>query len=124
MNNPVMITAWAAMATAIAALLCPMVTAIITTRAEYRKRKMELDVERKTEIISRFAASYADLHLNTGLKTYANFMAAAYGLLSVTKSQKVRQKVVKVIKSVEGIRSTSEGDELFQVLMIELAEDW
>lgn len=124
MNDPTLITAWAAMATAIAALLCPMLTAIITTRAEYRRRKMELDAEHKSKVVSEFAASYAGLHWNTGTIPYAKFMASAYSLLSISKNRKVRQSIAKVIKNLDGIQSTSESDELFQVLMTELAEDW
>lgn len=104
------ITAWAAMATAIAACVGPALTAYIHAKADLKMKQMELFHARYDLAISEFIEIYTALG-STGI-TAMYFKDKAFTLMACVKSEEIRNEIQSLVDKVvqDDLKTTPSSD--------------
>lgn len=122
MDNPALITAWAAVGMAAAGFLGQALATILTGRYNLKLRKFELTCQRYNASIAGFSSAYGCLHANASLDEIAAFLAAAYNVLSVISDPSVTADILQIISIVSKTDDTTEeSDILFSQVMCKLS---
>lgn len=105
------ITAWAAMATAIAACVGPALTAYIHAKADLKMKHMELFHSRFDPAVSEFVEAYSELGCNG--TTIIDFKQKALALMACVENKASRNAIMLLVEEVvqNDLETTPSSDE-------------
>lgn len=114
--DPNTITAWAAMATAIAACVAPTLTAYIHAKAELKMKQMELFHSRYDSALSEFVKAYSELGT---FIDFLQFKQKALELMTCIENKDIRTNILFLVDSVEvhDFKATTDSDYLMEKLI-------
>ena len=118
------VTVLVALITALAAIIAPVVTAIINTSANRKLREKEVFEQNTKTCIDDLATSYAGLIDNQGyLQPYWNFVSAVYWTVSRIHNQKIQNHLIEFLIKIRAQNGEVNEDthSQFDCIMLEIS---
>lgn len=100
-------TVLAALLTAVAAIIAPVISNIVSCIKEYRVKKMEIVYTQKLKLITEFTNSYENVSRDSNHKLAAKAQGTASALAAICKNKETRDKLIELSDYLEISQSRS-----------------